>query len=109
MKKRMKKKVEKQTELIQSVEVFLAGDNLQTKCLIAKKEPKTSYSFAFYIYKKGQAEAIAKSKYTPFDTNQVKLSEGGEYRVKVFVKHNETNKITTKISQPIQKTQVSDI
>ncbi|WP_167630119.1 hypothetical protein [Listeria valentina] len=109
MKKRMKKKVEKRTELIQGVEVFLTGDNLQTKCLIAKNELKSSYSFAFYVYKKGQVEAVAKSKYTLFDTNQVKLSEGGEYRVKVFVKHNETNEITTKTSQPIQKTQIVDI
>ncbi|WP_088815935.1 MULTISPECIES: hypothetical protein [Listeria] len=109
MKKRMRKKVEKQADFIQKVEVFLIGNSLQTKCHIKAKEQHPPYKFAFYVYKKGRLEAVAKSQYTKFDTNQVQLTEGGEYFVKVFVKNDETNEVTTKISQPVQKTLIVDI
>ncbi len=105
----MKKKVEKQVDLIQKIDVFLIGDYLQTKCHLNTKDQQASFTFAFYIYKKGQAEAVAKSKYTQFDTNQIRLTEGGEYFVKVFVKHNKTNEVKTKISESVHKTKIVDI
>ncbi|EMG28716.1 hypothetical protein X560_2713 [Listeria fleischmannii 1991] len=109
MKKRTKKKVEKLTELIQSVEVSLKGDFLQTKCQLSIRESKSNYSFAYYVYKTGKTEAIAKSTYTDQDTHKVKLTEGGEYRVKVFVMQNDNQEVKTRTSLPIRKTQIVDI
>lgn len=109
MKKRTKKKVEKLTELIQSVEVSIKGDFLKTKIQLSEREPKQGYSFAYYVYKTGRAEAVAKSTYTKQDTNKVKLVEGGEYRVKVFVMRDDNREVKTRTSTPVHKTQIVDI
>ncbi|MHC5250869.1 hypothetical protein ACYRFS_06435 [Listeria kieliensis] len=109
MKKRLRKKMKKQEELIQDVAVFISGDHLQVKCHTARKINPEDYEFAFYTYQTGVAEAIDKSKYTSFDTHQVLLKSGGEYRVKVFVRRRGDSEVTTKISQPIRKTRIVDL
>lgn len=109
MKKRLEKKMNKQEEWIQKVDVFSVGEYLQTKCRITSKGNKEEYTYAFYVYKTGIAEAINKSKYTKIDSHQVLLTEGGEYRVKVFVKKNRSGEVKTKMSNPIRKTMIFDI
>ncbi|EUJ20972.1 hypothetical protein ACRW9N_10640 [Listeria aquatica] len=106
MKKRLRKKMKKQEELIQGLDVFISDDYLQVKCHISRKVTPSDYEFAFYTYQTGIPEAVDKSKYTKFDTHQVLLKSGGEYRVKVFVRHLKSNEVVTKISQPIRKTRI---
>lgn len=96
----------KEENLIKSIDVFLVNNYLQTKCHLTKS--KKNYSFAFYVYQRGKVDAVFQSKYSCFNTNQVKLIESGEYRVKVFVKKNDTNDIKTMMSSAIQKTIIID-
>ncbi|PEH49697.1 hypothetical protein [Enterococcus faecium] len=100
----LSKKKETKEDLIKSVDVFLVKQYLQTKCQLTTS--KKGYSFAFYVYQQDRADAIYRSDYSSFDTNQIKLVDNGEYRVKVFVKNNTTNEIKTMMSSPIQKTTV---
>jgi hypothetical protein len=102
----LKKRKYKTNFLIKSIDVFLVNHYLQTKCNLTV--PKENYSFAFYVYHKNKREPVFRSNYSEFDTNQVKLNENGEYRVKVFVKNNETKEIKTLMSSPIQKSTVID-
>lgn len=103
----LNKNTDDKKNLIKSIDIFLVRQYLQTKCKLTK--PKKNYSFAFYVYKNDKSDAIYRSEYTLFDTNQIKLVENGEYRVKVFVKNNETNEIQTKMSAPIQKSTIVDL
>lgn len=109
MEKRIEKKMNKQEEWIQEVEVSVVGEYLQAKCLITSKDNKEECSYAFYVYKTGITEAIHKSKYTKMDTHQVLLTEGGEYCVKVLVKKNRSGEVKTKMSNPIRKKMKADI
>lgn len=92
--------------LIKKVDVFLVDNYLQMKCHI--NNPKEKYFFAFYVYRKNKKDAVYKSPYNSFNTHQIRLNEEGEYKVKVFVKDIETNRIQTMMSPSIQKSTIID-
>ncbi|KGL38224.1 hypothetical protein BMT55_02300 [Listeria newyorkensis] len=89
-------------EMIQHIETFFTENYLQVKVTLAETDENNVY--AFYVYKGGDAEAIAKSPYKKFDTYQLEVLEAGEYRVKVFVKNTKTGQVVTKTSERIRKT-----
>ncbi|MBA3925420.1 hypothetical protein [Listeria rustica] len=91
-------------ELIQNIEVFFTKNYLQVKVIAAGFEESAAY--AFYVYKAGNSEAIAKSAYKKFDTYQLEILEPGEYRVKVFMKNTKTGQVITQTSERIQKTNI---
>ncbi|MBC1561863.1 hypothetical protein [Listeria booriae] len=91
---------------IQSVEVFFNKAYLQTKVMAT--DPNQELIYAFYVYRVGELEAIAKSVYKKFDTHQLEITVPGEYRVKVFAKSKKTGQVITKSSKSIQYTIVKD-
>ncbi|MBC1921524.1 Uncharacterised protein [Listeria grayi] len=108
MKKRMKSKMKKSNPLIKEVQLFLVGDKLQMKCQLTKQKTKEAFTYAFYVYKAGKEEAVFKSKYTPYNTYELPITEAGSYRVKVFVKKEQTNEVVTQTSDAVQRTIVAD-